>query len=525
MEAALHGPFGRIVLGPRVLTIGRALDSQLVVNNPTASSYHAEIRLGVSGYSLTDLGSTNGTFVNEQQLAPHIPRLLQGGDRIRIGDMTFLYETVRPDFQSPFVQESSHKDVPTAKVSAIELRAISQSELFGDQPPASYSSSPPQQQQSVPPFFPSAFGPSHTSQWAADRATGYDMPKQQSVPPSFSLAFGPSNTPPWATDRANSIGIPMQPQPYAPPPMQSPPMQPKSSNRLKVLLIVLSIVLVLGAGGGGIVAYMLTRPQPVMSVTSTYQVGSTPAGSTGTILHVSARSFSGSSAITFLLDNTPVASGQNVSSDPNGNVKAELTITTAWVVGNHTLTAKDASGYTTKVGMPVAIVPQGQAHTPGPNGAPPNDISFTLNANLQVQDAGTGKQFGSTTETLTVTGKPDPSGGTVCQSIDDGQPHTYNGNTGNGITYRETYVWSCSGTYKGGKLSYIETATSDKVGFSNGLSCVAHTPYVFEHLEGTFTSQNTISGTLSSDSITADCNRGIGTQLTNASKGSWTAQL
>jgi hypothetical protein len=491
MEAALHGPFGRIVLGPRVLTIGRALDSQLVVNTPTASSHHAEIRLGVYGYSLTDLGSTNSTFVNEQQLDPHIPRLLQGGDRIRIGDMTFMYDAGRPDFQSPLVQESSHKDVPTAQVSAIELRALSQSEQFGDQPPAPYSSSPPQQ----PP-----------------------------VPPSFTPAFGPSNTPPWAMDRANSIGMPVQPLPYASP-MQSPPMQPKSSNRLKVLLIVLSIVLVLGAGGGGIAAYLLTRPQPVMTVTSIYRVGSTLAGSTGTVLHVSAHSFSGSSAITFLLDNLPVASTQHVSSDADGNVRADLTITTAWAVGNHILTAKDANGYTTKVGMPVVIVPQGQAHTPGPNGAPPDDMSFTLNASMQAHDAGTGKQLGSTTETLIITGKPDPSGGSVCQSLDDGQPHSYIGNAGNGITYRETFIWSCSGTYKGGKLSYTETATTDKVDFSNGISCVAHTHYVYEHLEGTFTSQNTISGTLSSDSITADCNRGIGTQLTNASKGSWTAQL
>jgi len=465
------------------------LDSRLVVNNPTASSYHAEIRPGVHSYSLTDLGSTNGTFVNEQQLAPYLPRILQGGDRIRIGDMTFLYEAGRPDFQSPLVQESSHKDAPTVKV-----RAMSQSELFGYQPPAAYSSSTPQ---------------------------------QQPVPPTFTPAFEQSNTPTWATDRANGIGMSMQPLPYVPPSMQSPPVQSKSNNRLKVLLIVLSIVLVLGAGGGGIAAYMLTRPQPVMTVTSTYQVGSTPAGSTGTVLHVSAHSFSGSSTITFLLESLPVASNQHVSSDADGNVRADLMITTTWAVGNHMLTAKDASDYATKVGVPVAIVPQGQAHTPGPNGAPPDDMSFTLNARVQAQDAGTGKQLGSDTETLIVTEKPDPSGGTVCQSADDGQSHTYLGNVGNGITYRETAVLTCSGTYKGGKLTYTETATSQKEAYSDGTSCQEHTPYVIEHLEGTFTSQNTISGTLSSDSVTTDCSGGSGTHQFNfnAQKGSWTAQL
>jgi hypothetical protein len=314
--------------------------------------------------------------------------------------------------------------------------------------------------------------------------------------------------------------MPVQQQPYTPP-----PLQPKSSNRLKVLLIVLSAILILGVGAGAAAAYVLTRPQPVMSVTSNYNVGSIPAGSTGTVLHVSARSFSGSSAISFLLDNTPVVGSQNVSSDANGNVRADLTITTAWAVGNHTLTARDAAGYATKTGVTLAIVPQGQAHTPGPNSAPPDDMSFTLNATLQVQDAGTGKQLGSSTETLIVTGKPGPSGGTVCQSIDDGQTHTDNGTTSNGVTYQETHVSSCSGTYKGGKLTYIETATTDKILYSNGLSCVARTPYVFEHLEGTFTSQNAISGTLTADSITWDCNQGVGTQQTNASKGSWTAQM
>jgi hypothetical protein len=336
-----------------------------------------------------------------------------------------------------------------------------------------------------------------------------------------------SNTPTWATDGANRMGLPAQPLPYAPPSMQSPPVQPKSNTWLKMLLIVLSIVLVLGAAGGGITAYLLTRPQPVMTVTSTYQVGSTPAGSANTSLHVSAHSFSGSSTITFLLGGLSVANNQHVSSDADGNVKADLMIMSDWPMDTHTLTAKDASGYATKVGVPVAIVPQGQAHTPGPNGAPPDDMSFTLNAHVQYQDAGTGKQLGSDTEPLTVTGKPDPSGGTVCKASDDGLSHTYIGNVGNGITYRATLVSTCRGTYKGGKLTYTETATSDKAVYSDGVSCVAHTPYVLEHLEGTFTNQNTISGTFSSDSVTIDCNGSSGPhQFTyNAQKGSWTAQL
>jgi pSer/pThr/pTyr-binding forkhead associated (FHA) protein len=66
MEAVLQGPFGRTVLGLNVINIGRASDNQLVVKDQTTSSHHAEIRPGAYGYSLSDLSSTNGTFVNER---------------------------------------------------------------------------------------------------------------------------------------------------------------------------------------------------------------------------------------------------------------------------------------------------------------------------------------------------------------------------------------------------------------------------------------------------------------------------
>ena len=39
-----------------------------------------------------DLGSTNGTFVNEQQVYSNAPRLLQPGDTLRVGDTKFTFE-------------------------------------------------------------------------------------------------------------------------------------------------------------------------------------------------------------------------------------------------------------------------------------------------------------------------------------------------------------------------------------------------------------------------------------------------
>src|SRR4051794_38680358 len=92
MEAALNGPSGRTILGPADVTFGRLSSNQVMVNDPKASSRHATLRQEGQSYSITDLGSTNGTFVNEQKLSPNAPYILNPGDRIRIGDTTFTYE-------------------------------------------------------------------------------------------------------------------------------------------------------------------------------------------------------------------------------------------------------------------------------------------------------------------------------------------------------------------------------------------------------------------------------------------------
>src|ERR1700692_423301 len=93
MEAVLNGPNGRFVLGPAPLTIGRTPDNQLAVNDIKASSHHAAIRPNGQGYTIVDLGSTNGTFVNGQQLERGMPRQLNSGDTIRIGDTSYTYQT------------------------------------------------------------------------------------------------------------------------------------------------------------------------------------------------------------------------------------------------------------------------------------------------------------------------------------------------------------------------------------------------------------------------------------------------
>jgi pSer/pThr/pTyr-binding forkhead associated (FHA) protein len=69
-------------------TIGRNPRNMIRLTQSAVSSRHAEIRLTAEGYTLKDLGSANGTFVNGQRITE---ALLKSGDRILIGTYTFEF--------------------------------------------------------------------------------------------------------------------------------------------------------------------------------------------------------------------------------------------------------------------------------------------------------------------------------------------------------------------------------------------------------------------------------------------------
>lgn len=70
------------------ITIGRQEDNTVVIDNLAVSGYHAKIDKVGGEYILTDLQSTNGTFVNEQKIVSH---KLAHGDNIVIGKHVILF--------------------------------------------------------------------------------------------------------------------------------------------------------------------------------------------------------------------------------------------------------------------------------------------------------------------------------------------------------------------------------------------------------------------------------------------------
>lgn len=304
---------------------------------------------------------------------------------------------------------------------------------------------------------------------------------------------------------------PGQPWGAGMPPGYPAPVQPQKKGGTKILVIVLVILLVLG-GGGATVFYVVNLPQPTISVTSAYSVGATQAGASATTFTVSGKKFSHNSTITFLLDGTTVPGSSPVQSDGDGLVKdTTLTVTDAWAVGKHTLTAKDAAGYATKVGVPITIVTPGEDKTPGPNGAPTDSAIGSIDVTIQASDG--------TTTPVSLKVSAGANGNTVCSPDDTGQSRTLNETTSDGTTLVETVTATCSGSYKGGKLTYTETVTSDQIvftsGTANGVTCTAQVPYVAHHLEGTFTSATEINGSATSDQISLTCKLGTVSQSSN----------
>jgi len=71
-------------LHKHTVAIGRLPECDIVITDPGVSRRHATITLDDGGeYVLTDLGSTNGTIVNDEPVGEHI---LSNGDRITIGN-------------------------------------------------------------------------------------------------------------------------------------------------------------------------------------------------------------------------------------------------------------------------------------------------------------------------------------------------------------------------------------------------------------------------------------------------------
>src|SRR5207247_1105872 len=89
--AVTRGPLAGQVFelsGTSATSLGRAKANDIVLDDVSISSQHCRIRPEEDGFTLLDLKSTNGTFVNERRVAAH---KLAEGDVIKLGEMRLQF--------------------------------------------------------------------------------------------------------------------------------------------------------------------------------------------------------------------------------------------------------------------------------------------------------------------------------------------------------------------------------------------------------------------------------------------------
>src|SRR5262249_15002944 len=108
--------------------VGREAGNPVRLHDTEVSRRHAEFRqLEGGGYTLIDIGSANGTFVNNQRVRE---ALLHAGDHIQIGQSTLVYSAARGESQgdSDLAERISMITRHDLELSSAIIKTISEAE-------------------------------------------------------------------------------------------------------------------------------------------------------------------------------------------------------------------------------------------------------------------------------------------------------------------------------------------------------------------------------------------------------------
>lgn len=104
-----------------IVTMGRESSNDIVIPDREVSRYHLRLRRERDGFSVEDMGSTNGTLLNDTPISTDAPAALRDGDSLRLGSMIRLTFTRQPIEETPPVY---------AQPSPAQMEAMDQDETL-----------------------------------------------------------------------------------------------------------------------------------------------------------------------------------------------------------------------------------------------------------------------------------------------------------------------------------------------------------------------------------------------------------
>lgn len=151
-----------------LLTIGREVKNDLVVNDAEVSRQHVRLTEQPGGYWVEDLASTNGAFVNGQRLSG--PMALRSGDVLGLGSTVEFEYTVQPGAEQTVVagQPAAPEALPVNEPVLVPPPAAAAPDPVPAAPPPVAAFPPP------PVYTPPAYTPAAATP-AAPPAGGFEM--------------------------------------------------------------------------------------------------------------------------------------------------------------------------------------------------------------------------------------------------------------------------------------------------------------------------------------------------------------
>ena len=270
-----------------IWVIGRQLGSDIHLVDPSVSRRHAELESRPDGFLARDLGSSNGTFINDQRLQPYASKLLRPGDRLRVGNvLTLLEERTLSGRVQPVV--SGVLNVPARPAPAVsqDLWPYAPGQSYipqsprGDLPPApgfkanQVPAAPVARVRPQPgPVAPEARGIVRPPQNRPEIAeVSGDIPGNSlyTPPPPPAPPSQLFNTPEQpAGSRAGSFQKGVGPTEYYPPAQAAPhiagmkpPQVVKEPRRFSIWLFIIPVIILLLVGGAAALFLVVLKPTP-----------------------------------------------------------------------------------------------------------------------------------------------------------------------------------------------------------------------------------------------------------------------